>query len=165
MLTGAGAETCEAPERRVTGLQSTATGVSHRPPLASMVALLADAQLPTEDLTEAHCDHFFFVGPSSRPTGLVGLELFGDVALLRSLVVGAERRRKGEGMALLAHAEHYARSRGVRQLYLLTTTAESFFAKRGYVPAARESAPKPIRATREFAGLCPASSAFMVRQL
>ena len=149
----------------MTGSQSAATGISHRPPLASTVALLAEAQLPTQDLTEAHCDHFFFAGPPSRPTGLVGLELFGDVALLRSLVVGAERRRQGEGMALLAHAEHYARTRGVRQLYLLTTTAEAFFAKRGYVPATRESAPPAIRATREFAGLCPASSAFMVRQL
>ena len=165
MFTSAGAKTCQAQERCVTGAQSAAPGISQRPSLASTVALLADAQLPTEDLTEAHCDHFFFAGPASQPTGLVGLELFGDVALLRSLVVSAGRRRQGEGIALLAHAEHYARAHGVRQLYLLTTTAAAFFAKRGYVRATRESAPPAIRATREFAGICPASSAFMVRQL
>ena len=149
----------------MTGSTPSATGISHRPPLASTVALLAHANLPTEDLTEAHCDHFFFAGPASRPTGLVGLELLGDVALLRSLVVGADRRGHGEGSALLEFAEHYARDRGVRQLYLLTTTAEAFFLKHGYLPVARDSAPPAIRATREFAGICPASSAFMVRQL
>ena len=143
----------------------TTTGISHGPPLASAVALLADAQLPTDDLTEAHCDHFFFAGPASRPTGLVGLELFGDVALLRSLVVTAEKRGLGAGTALLAQAERYARTRGVRQLYLLTTTAEAFFARHGYVRAPRDSAPPAIRATREFGGICPASAAFMARQL
>ncbi len=127
--------------------------------------MLADARLPTEDLTEAHCDHFFFAGPANRPTGLVGLELLGDVALLRSLVVTAEKRGQGAGKALLDHAEHYARDRGVRQLYLLTTTAEAFFAKHGYLRVARDAAPPAIRATREFAGLCPASRAFMIRQL
>ncbi len=139
--------------------------ISAHPSLASAVALLAEAQLPTEDLTEAHCQHFFFAGPAQRPTGLVGLEMFGDVALLRSLVVTPDRRGKGEGIALLEHAEDYARARGVRELYLLTTTAERFFEKQGFVRAAREAAPAAISRTREFAGICPASSAFMVRQL
>lgn len=139
--------------------------ISAHPSLASAVALLAEAQLPTEDLTEAHCQHFFFAGPAQRPTGLVGLEMFGDVALLRSLVVTPERRGKGEGIALLEHAEDYARARGVRELYLLTTTAEKFFEKQGFVRASREAAPAAIARTREFAGICPASSAFMVRQL
>jgi amino-acid N-acetyltransferase len=85
--------------------------------------------------------------------------------LLRSLVVAPRRRGTGEGAALLKHAEDHARGEGVRTLYLLTNTAESFFAKHGYQRAARESAPAAIRATREFSGICPASSAFMMRQL
>ena len=135
------------------------TAIKSRPSLGAVVQLLAAAQLPTEDLTAAHCEHFFFTGSPTEPTGLVGLELLGDVALLRSLVVAADRRGTGEGAALLKHAE------GVRTLYLLTTTAESFFAKHGYQRAARESAPAAIRGTREFAGICPASSAFMMRRL
>jgi amino-acid N-acetyltransferase len=133
--------------------------------LAAAVKLLAAAQLPTEDLTAGHCEQFFFTGAPDEPTGLVGLELFGKVALLRSLVVAPDRRGTGEGAALLKHAEEYARAEGVRTLYLLTTTAESFFAKHGYQRSARESAPAAIRATREFAGICPASAAFMMRQL
>jgi amino-acid N-acetyltransferase len=121
--------------------------------------------LPTDDLTAGHCENFFFTGTPDAPSGMVGLEIFGDVALLRSLVVAADRRGRGEGAALLNHAERFARDRGVRTLYLLTTTAEPFFLKHGYLRAARESAPDSIRATREFASICPASSAFMTRPL
>lgn len=139
--------------------------ISSGPALQAVVSLLAQAKLPTADLTAAHCEDFFFAGPAAEPTGLVGLEIFGDVALLRSLVVAPGRRGSGEGAALLRHAEDEARARGVRVLYLLTTTAEPFFAKHGYVRAARDTAPPAIRATREFSGICPASSAFMSRQL
>lgn len=139
--------------------------ISARPALAAVVALLAGARLPTEDLTPAHCEDFFFTGPADAPTGLVGLEILGEVALLRSLVVAPGRRGRGEGLALLHHAENVARARGVTALYLLTTTAEAFFARHGYQPAARDSAPAAIRATREFAGICPASSAFMFRNI
>jgi amino-acid N-acetyltransferase len=139
--------------------------IGSRPRLDAAVQLLAAAQLPTEDLTASHCEHFYFTGSPTEPTGLIGLELFGHVALLRSLVVAPDRRRTGEGAALLRHAEDQARERGVATLYLLTTTAESFFAKHGYQRAPRDSAPAAIRATREFSSICPASSAFMMRQL
>jgi amino-acid N-acetyltransferase len=144
---------------------ATPLTISARPSLAAAARLLQAAKLPTEDLTPAHCEHFFFAGSMAEPTGLVGLEIYGDVALLRSLVIAPARRGYGEGVALLRHAEEHARAQGVRALYLLTTTAEPFFAKQGYTRAPRETAPGPIRATREFAGLCPASSAFMSRQL
>ncbi len=139
--------------------------ISQRPALSAAVGLLAAAGLPTEDLTERHCEHFFFTGAAAQPDALVGLELYGDVALLRSLAVTEPRRNSGAGSRLLAHAERYAQGRGVKRLYLLTTTEEAFFAKRGYLRADRDAAPDAIRATREFSGICPASSAFMVKQL
>jgi amino-acid N-acetyltransferase len=136
-----------------------------RPRLSTAIAMLAAARLPTEDLTKRHCEHFFLAGPAAAPQGLVGLELFGEVALLRSLVVTDELRGKGAGSRLLRHAEDHARGQGVQFLYLLTTTAEGFFSARGYHQAGRDSAPQAIRATREFSSICPASSAFMVKQL
>ena len=139
--------------------------VAQRPTLAGAIALLASAQLPTEDLSDAHCEHFFFAGGRESPTALVGLELFDGVALLRSLVVAPQARGAGAGTALVRHAETYAREHGVHTLYLLTTTAEAFFARHGYARADRESAPPAIRATREFSGICPSSSAFMSRTL
>lgn len=141
------------------------TAISPKPSLAAAVALLASAKLPTEDLTQEHCEHFFFTGSGAAPDGLVGVELFGDVALLRSLAVSDRQRGKGAGSRLLEHAEQYARDSGVLRLYLLTTTAEDFFERRGYARAGRDTAPPAICATREFSGICPASSAFMVKAL
>jgi amino-acid N-acetyltransferase len=54
---------------------------------------------------------------------------------------------------------------GVRSIYLLTTTAEVFFKRLGYERIERSRAPPSIERTREFASLCPASSAFMIKQL
>jgi amino-acid N-acetyltransferase len=58
---------------------------------------------------------------SSPPVGLVGLELHGRDALLRSLVVDPNSRTNGIGSQLVEHAENYARARGVDSIYLLTT--------------------------------------------
>ena len=136
-----------------------------RPPRSTAVALLEGEGLPVSDLTDGHLEHFFFTGSDGSPTGLVGLEIYGSDALLRSLVVDANARAVGLGSALVAHAEDYASACRVRAIYLLTTTAESFFARRGYRRVDRGLAPPSIQSTREFAGLCPASSAFMIKQL
>jgi len=63
------------------------------------------------------------------------------------------------------HAEQYAAAHHVRALYLLTSTAESYFERRGYRRIDRAEAPPSIQATREFASLCPASCAFMFKRL
>jgi amino-acid N-acetyltransferase len=136
-----------------------------RPPRATAVALLRAQGLPDSDITDEHLEHFFFVGSDGSPTGLVGLELYGTDALLRSLVVVESARAKGLGTTLTEHAEHYAASQGVRSIYLLTTTAEAFFKRLGYERIERSNAPPSIEGTREFAGLCPASSAFMAKSL
>jgi amino-acid N-acetyltransferase len=139
--------------------------IRERPPQSSVVALLEAEGLPASDLTEAHLQHFFFTATDGTPSALVGLEIYGRDALLRSLVVSAAARTQGLGSALVLHAEQYAAAHEVRALYLLTTTAESFFEHRGYRRIDRAEAPSAIQSTREFAGLCPASSAFMIKRL
>jgi len=136
-----------------------------RPPRSTAVALLQAQGLPVSDITDEHLEHFFFIGSAGSPTGLVGLEIHGTDALLRSLVVGDNARRKGLGSELVQHAEQYAASKSVRSIYLLTTTAEAFFKRLGYERIDRSQAPPSIERTREFASLCPASSAFMVKCL
>ncbi|MGA3157799.1 MAG: GNAT family N-acetyltransferase, partial [Steroidobacteraceae bacterium] len=83
----------------------------------------------------------------------------------RSLVIGASDRGKGLGSGLVQYVENYAVSQRVHSIYLLTTTAETFFKRLGYERIEREKAPPSIQRTREFASLCPASSAFMVKLL
>src|SRR5262245_61127879 len=132
--------------------------IQTRPALQAAVCALEAAALPVEDLTDGHMAHFYFVGPPEKPTGLVGVELCGDGALLRSLVVDPELRGTGMGRLLVERAECHARTHGASSMFLLTSTAETFFRHLGYASADRASAPPEIRATREFASICPASS-------
>lgn len=139
--------------------------ISRNPPESAVRNLLARSQLPASDLSVEHLEHFFGCGPEGAPEGVVGLEVYGKVALLRSLAVSIESRGRGCGKALVARAERYAQSRGVNEMYLLTTTAATFFEQLGYRAVGRESAPEAIRRTPEFSALCPASSTFMVKVL
>jgi amino-acid N-acetyltransferase len=141
----------------------TAINTEPNPTFRAAVALLAAVGLPSSDLTEPQLEHFLYSGPREAPTGLVGLELYDGVALLRSLAVTPDAQRSGLGSALLEQAEGYAYAHGVRSLYLLTTTAQRFFERRGYRLISREGCPAAIRSTSEFASLCPASSAVMTK--
>jgi amino-acid N-acetyltransferase len=142
-----------------------AEAIAGRPSRAVAVALLQASNLPTADLTDEQMRYFFYCGPPAAPTALVGVELHGSNALLRSLVVAPAHRSNGLGAVLVRHAEEFARAEGATSMYLLTTTAESFFKRCGYAHANREAAPAEIRATREFADICPASAAFLVKRL
>ena len=130
-----------------------------------MLAMLKTAGLPIEDLHEGQLEHFFYAGSDGSPTGLIGLEVYGSHALLRSLVVIERERGRGLGAALVRHVEAYAAAQGVRSIYLLTTTAGPFFTRLGYMRLERSAAPASIQGTSEFASLCPASSAFMAKLL
>ena len=136
-----------------------------RPPLPAVQRLLAQSRLPTADLTPALMQHFLACGTPEDPAGVVGLELHGPLALLRSLAVAEKYRGSGLGKILVAVAEAHAQSQGVRELCLLTTTAERFFERLGYQRTAREAAPAAIRESSEFTTLCPASAAFMCKRL
>ena len=143
-----------------------APSLAPSPPTAEALAgLLARAGLPHADLTPAHLPDFLALRDGDALVGAVGLEVYGPDALLRSLVVAPERRGEGLGAGLVDAIEAHARRRGVEVLWLLTETAEGFFATRGYARAERASAPEAIRSTAEFAALCPASAVCMRKPL
>ena len=133
--------------------------------LGAVARLLDAAALPHADLTPAHLAHFLVARDGDAVVGVVGMEPRGDAALLRSLAVAADRRGGGWATRLVDALEARAREAGVHTLYLLTTTAEGFFARRGYTAADRASVPEAIRSTEEFRGICPASAACMSRPL
>jgi amino-acid N-acetyltransferase len=143
----------------------TSLSIRQQPSRMGALRLLQNAGLPASDVTEEHLVHFFYIGSATAPDAMVGIELYGLDALLRSLVVAPGLRSTGLGTRLVEHVESHARTQGVRTIFLLTTTAENFFQSRGYVATSRDSAPSSIRATTEFAGLCPASSAFLSKSL
>jgi len=127
--------------------------------------LLAACGLPYEDIAPLHLQHFLVLRDGPRLAGVIGLEVLGKCALLRSLAVPASQRGKGIGSQLTRQVETYALSQQIETLYLLTTTAEGFFAGRGYRRAEREAVPAPIQETAEFRSLCPSTAVCMVKHL
>ena len=127
---------------------------------AGLIAALRAEGLPAPDV-----GRYFSADHYSAVVGYVGLEGEGRDLLLRSLVVLADRKARGLGARVLAATEVAAGALAAARLHLLTTAAEPFFARNGYRAASRQSAPEAIRRTREFAGLCPASTAYLTKDL
>ena len=127
-------------------------------------AMLNDARLPLDGARQ-HLDSFI-VGELDGAIVCAGaLEHYGATALLRSVVVSATRRGGGTGGLLFNALKGIARSRGIDKLYLLTTTAAAFFARRGFTESARVEVPPALHASREFQGACPASATLMSMSL
>jgi len=98
-------------------------------------------------------------------SGVIGLQSFEEVGLLRSLVVAKSARSAGCGSKLVQAVERNANAAGIRQLWLLTTDARDYFENRGFRAVSRELAPPAIRQTAEFTSLCPASAILMLKTL
>ena len=133
--------------------------------LPAIEQLLEAAQLPTAgvpDLIPA-----FVVAEGNE--GLLGAAAVercaGDLGLLRSVVVLPTQRGSGVGQELVTRSIAEARRHGIKALYLLTTTAETYFPRFGFVKVTRDSLPEGVRATQEFREACPASAAVMTLRL
>jgi amino-acid N-acetyltransferase len=125
--------------------------------------LLDLESLPSADLTETALDHFLVVRDEIGLIGVVGLEVYGQVALLRSLVVANSHAGRGIGRGLVVAAESLAAGLGCRSMYLLTITAEAFFELLGFRRIERHAAPPEIQRSAEFSCLCPSSATVMVK--
>ena len=131
--------------------------------LPAITALLRESDLPYEDIAP-HLRHFLVARTGNgNVVGAIGAEVCGSDALLRSLVVAPAYRGSGLGAELMGRLEQSAAGWGVERWWLLTLTAEKFFAARGFAPAAREQAPEAIRRTRQFAGGCCQSAVCLTR--
>jgi amino-acid N-acetyltransferase len=133
--------------------------------LPEVVSLLQIASLPTAGVAE-HFDSFLVArAHDGALTGCIGLEVYGNVGLLRSLAVASRARGSGHGARLVERLFDLARSRGVETLYLLTTTAEDYFPRFGFERLARDEADPKLEASEELRGACPASAVLMRRKV
>ena len=128
--------------------------------LSAISALLNEFGLPIQGVVD-FLDSFVLVELEGRLIGVGGVELHGHDALLRSLAVIAEHQHCGIATMICDHLEAHAAQHGIDSVYILTETAEQFFAGRDYVVVARAAAPEAIAASEEFSNLCPQSATFM----
>ncbi len=150
----------------------TAPGATLRPAraddLAAIERLLTASSLPLAGVAEA-LPSFVVAEIATRDgsdlVGVAGLEVCCDNALLRSVAVRPEWRARGVGRALVTRVIAEAEARGIRALYLLTTTAEHYFPSFGFRTIARDEVPRDVRETEEFRSACPASATVMCCRL
>lgn len=132
------------------------------PDVGAIESLLVANALPIDGVRET-LDSFLVAEANGQIVGVVGMEYRGAYGLLRSTAVDEEWRGRGVARQLVERIIAEASARGIRALYLLTTTAEHYFPSFGFRTTSRDSVPDEIRATGEFRDACPASATVMCR--
>ena len=135
------------------------------PRLLEVRGLLLRAGLPTEGLEQQFPGAFVVAARQAELVGAAGLERYGELALLRSVVVAELCRGTGVGRRLVRDRLNAATTAGIRRVFLLTTTAGIYFERLGFVPAQRAEVPPPLALSVEFAHACPASATCLAYEL
>jgi amino-acid N-acetyltransferase len=128
--------------------------------VSEILGLLEASSLPVAGI-ERHIETALVARHDGKIVGCAAVEVYGTAGLLRSVAVAAERRGEGLGQQLTAAALELARERGVRNVYLLTTTAGGFFPRFGFSAIARAELDPALGASEELRGACPASAVAM----
>jgi len=128
------------------------------------VELLKARKLPTQDLPGL-LNNFFVAIDNNAVAGVVGLEVYGNYGLLRSLAVNTNLQNKGIGAILLAKIQTLATEKGLEAIYLLTETAKDYFEFKGYEHIARMDIPEEVKAASEFTHVCPETATVMQKSL
>lgn len=132
--------------------------------LTYIESLLDQNDLPFRDV-RSKPESFYVAHNGNDRVGVGGLEVHRPFGLLRSVVVDQSNRDSGLGTAICCSLESTAVSDGIHTLYLLTTTAKTFFDGLQYQEIPQSDAPTPIQETTEFAELCPSTATCMKKSL
>lgn len=150
------------------GARRAAGGLTLRPAAEHdwphIEALLKVNSLPIDGARD-HLAAYIVATAGDAIVGTAGVELYGELGLLRSFAVLPERQGRGVGKVMLERIVSDARIGGLSRLFLLTTTAADYFARLGFTARSRDSAPAALQASAEFRGACPASAVLMDRSI
>ena len=128
--------------------------------LDSIKALLVASELPTAGVDE-HWKTFIVARDGEKLVACGGAEAYQFAALIRSIAVKPQYRSHGIGRRLVRQLLDRLASRGLREFYLLTTTAEEYFKKRGFKPIDRDEVHPQLLSSREFQDACPSTAVCM----
>jgi amino-acid N-acetyltransferase len=132
--------------------------------ISAILELLQRCELPIAGVAE-NVRAFAVARLDGVVVGVSGVEIYGSRGLLRSVAVERSARDRGIAALLVAHVVAHAERAGLSALYLLTTTARTYFEGHGFTLCPRDEAPEGIRDSWEFRTGCPDSAAFMRRVL
>lgn len=131
--------------------------------ISAIENLLLSSQLPSDGVND-YLSNFFVADHKGKLAGVGGFEnCDSGIGLLRSFAVSPEQRNRGIAKQLFEQVIAHVRLSGITSLYLLTTSAQGYFARQGFSPILRTEAPKAIQNTQQFRELCPDSAVLMFR--
>lgn len=133
---------------------------AHADDLHAIKALLVASGLPVAGVDE-HWKTFLVAKDGNTMVGCGGAEAYQFAALIRSVAVDPQYRSHGIGRRLVRQLLDRLASRGLREFYLLTTTAEEYFRKRGFKTIDRDEVHPQLLSSREFQDACPSSAVCM----
>ena len=128
--------------------------------LPAIKQLLVDNQLPTAGVDE-HWKTFIVARDGDAVVACGGSEAHAFAALVRSVAVHSDYRGLGIGRKIVRQLLDRLASRGIREFYLLTTTAQEYFRKRGFKVIDRDEVHPQLLASEEFRDACPDSAVCM----
>ena len=129
--------------------------------LSAVEELVRRCELPTAVVRDQFPSAYTVARRHGAIFGVAATERFGDAVLLRSVAVDPTERGRGTGLALVANRLVAARAADATSAFLLTTTAARLFERFGFTVTDRSHAPPALRASAEFAALCPTSATCM----
>ncbi len=122
--------------------------------------LLREASLTPEGIGD-DVDVLFVARGGGEAVGAAAVELHGQQALLRSVVVEPALRSAGVGERLVRESIVWATRAGATELWLLTIDAERYFERFGFRIIDRAAVAGPVLQSAEFTSLCPATAIAM----
>jgi len=119
--------------------------LAHPGEIETIRGLIVSEGLPAIDI-EDQIGGFWVLDDGGALVGCAGIELYGEAAVLRSVMVAPSLRGTREGERLIRRALTFAREGGAKRCYLFTMTAMDYFPRFGFErctlddfePAARE---------------------------
>lgn len=129
--------------------------------LDAALGLMIASDLPREGLEDQFGEAYVIAETDGALVGLAGVERHGRHGLLRSVAVTPTLRGAGLGAVLVSDRIAWARAQGLESLYLLTTTADRWFGRHGFLAVDRAAAPQEIRGSSSYAGICPSTAVLM----
>ena len=131
---------------------------------SAIIKLLQGVDLPTADISP-NVSHFFVVEEEGHIIATAGLEIHDNFGLLRSVAVDKDHRNRSLATMLVDKLLSYASDQKIGTIYLITTTAEQYFAKKGFQTVNRNNVPLSITSSSEFSMMCPSTATVMMKSL
>ena len=128
--------------------------------LEAIKALLVASGLPTAGVDD-HWKTFIVAKDGQSVVACGGAEAYQFAALIRSVAVEPQYRSHGLGRRIVRQLLDRLASRGLREFYLLTTTAEEYFRKRGFKTIDRDEVHPQLLGSTQFQGACPDTAVCM----